>query len=187
MPVFVPSRRKFLVYCAASWSLMFSRSRSVTSRRNREFSSESRNSIVPAARPIAPVRLFAPPVQGHDTHTQRARNFALQLPLPSQIICLRQLRRDYHPRVTPGHSSLPRSRYEHLFHTTTPSIAVFWTKPACTHKRDIGLNIRPWQNDRALEAVEVSSSKTPPWGNRGGVSALGTRREGPPYRATTLS
>src|SRR5262249_31870683 len=32
MPVFVPSRRKFLVYCAASWSLMFSRSRSVTSR-----------------------------------------------------------------------------------------------------------------------------------------------------------
>jgi hypothetical protein len=48
-------------------------------------------------------------MQGHDTHTQHARNFALQLPLPRQIICLRQLRRDFHPRVPfqPGHTSLP--------------------------------------------------------------------------------
>jgi hypothetical protein len=38
-------------------------------------------------------------VQGHDTHTQRAGNFALHFPLPRQIICLRQLRRDFDPRV----------------------------------------------------------------------------------------
>jgi hypothetical protein len=31
----------------------------------------------------------------------------LQLPLPGQIICLRQLRRDFHPRVVLSHSSLP--------------------------------------------------------------------------------
>src|SRR5262249_51489631 len=110
---------------------------------------EFRNLVVPAARPIGAVRLFAPPLQGRETHTQRARNFALQLPLRRQAICLRQLRRDFHPRVPApfllSHSSLPRSRYEHLVLTTNPSIAVFWTKLACTHKRDIGLNIRPWQ------------------------------------------
>jgi hypothetical protein len=42
------------------------------------FELEFRNSVVP---PIGLVA-FAPPVQGHDTHTQRARNFALQRPLP---------------------------------------------------------------------------------------------------------
>jgi hypothetical protein len=36
---------------------------------------------------------LAPPVQGHDTHTKRARNFALQFALRRQIIRLRQLRR----------------------------------------------------------------------------------------------
>ena len=41
MPVFVPSRRKFLVYRAASLSLKFSRSSSVTSHRKCEFSSSS--------------------------------------------------------------------------------------------------------------------------------------------------
>src|SRR5262249_2636225 len=98
--------------------------------------------------------------------------------------------RDFHPRVTPGHSSLPRSRYEHLFHTTTPSIAVFWTKPACTHKRDIGLNIRPWQNDRALEAVECPIAKP-----RLGATGAGFLRSvrggsslpGSPIRAATIS
>jgi len=30
-----------------------------------------------------------PPVQGHDTHTERARNVALQFPLRRQTICLR--------------------------------------------------------------------------------------------------
>ena len=53
-------------------------------------------------------RRFAPPVQGHDTHTQRARNFALRFPLPRQIICVCQLRRDFDPGVPflLSHSSL---------------------------------------------------------------------------------
>ena len=48
--------------------------------------------------------------------------------MPRRAICLRQLLRDFHPRVPfrPDHSSLPRSRYEHLVHRTTPSTAVFW-------------------------------------------------------------
>ena len=60
MPVFIPSRRKFLVYCAASSRSIFSRSRSVTSRRNREFSSSSlaiRSSPLPdRLRPSASLR-----------------------------------------------------------------------------------------------------------------------------------
>jgi hypothetical protein len=45
-------------------------------------------------------------------------------------------------------AACPRSRYEHLVHRTTPSIAVFWTKPAGTHKRDIGLNIPPLAKEK---------------------------------------
>src|SRR5262249_22103336 len=55
-----PRAEKVLVYCAASLSLMFSRSRSVTSRRNREFSSSSvaiRSSPLPVRlRPSASLR-----------------------------------------------------------------------------------------------------------------------------------
>jgi hypothetical protein len=43
----------------------------------------------------SPKQRLAPPVQGHDTHTQRARNFALQLPLPRQTICLCEFPRDF--------------------------------------------------------------------------------------------
>jgi hypothetical protein len=66
------------------------------SPQQRIFELELSNSV-PAARRIGLIRLvcrpspkqrLAPPVQGHDTHTQRARNFALQLPLPRQMICL---------------------------------------------------------------------------------------------------
>src|SRR5262249_38727705 len=82
---------------------------------------EFSNSVVGAARSIglSPLygrhqcglrarRRLAPPVQGHDTHAKCARNFALQFALRRQIICLRQLRRDFHPRVPfPfSHSSL---------------------------------------------------------------------------------
>jgi len=31
---------------------------------------------------------LAPPVQGHDTHTERARDFAVRFSLRHQIICL---------------------------------------------------------------------------------------------------
>src|SRR5262249_15112167 len=74
---------------------------------------------------------FAPPVQGHDTHTQRARNFALQLPLPHQIFCLRQLRRDFHPRVprfTLAMAACPAAATSIGF-AAQGSIAVFWTSP----------------------------------------------------------
>jgi len=59
---------------------------------------------------------FAPPVQGHDTYTEPARDFGLQFPLRRQIICLRQLRRDFHPRVPFlfGHSSLLSPSYVRL-------------------------------------------------------------------------
>src|SRR5262245_36451231 len=112
---------------AASSSLIFSRSRSVTRRRNREFSSwSSAIRSPPPDRPIGltrlvyrlrPRRRFAPPVQGHDTHTQRARNFALRFPLRCQIICLRQLRRDFHLRVPflLSHSVLHSTSQIHLF------------------------------------------------------------------------
>jgi hypothetical protein len=50
-------------------------------------------------RPSWPRWGFAPPVQSHDTYTQRARNFALRFPLRRQIICLCQLRRDFDARV----------------------------------------------------------------------------------------
>jgi hypothetical protein len=67
-------------------------------------------------------------MQGHDTHTQHARNFALQLPLPRQIICPRQLRRDFHPRVPfkSGHASLPAA-VTSIGYIANPSNAVFWT------------------------------------------------------------
>jgi hypothetical protein len=68
----------------------------------RIFELEFGNPVVGAARAIGlarvvgrddcglnPKQRFAPPVQGHDTHTKRTRNFALQLPLRRQIICLR--------------------------------------------------------------------------------------------------
>src|SRR5262249_13840661 len=104
---------------SVSSSLIFSRSRSVTPQ-PWIFELELSNSIIPAERPIGLTRLvyrlrpswlrwrFAPPVQGHDTHTQRARNFALRFPLRRQIICLCQLRRDFDPRVPflLSHSSL---------------------------------------------------------------------------------
>ena len=68
----------------------------------RDFELEFGNPVVGAARAIGlarvvgrddcglnPKQRFAPPVQGHDTHTKRTRNFALQFPLRRQIICLR--------------------------------------------------------------------------------------------------
>jgi hypothetical protein len=38
---------------------------------------------------LNPKQRFAPPVQGHDTHTKRMRDFLSQFPLRRQIICLR--------------------------------------------------------------------------------------------------
>jgi hypothetical protein len=60
--------------------LIFSRSRSVTSRRNNEFSCWELSNWVPR---------FAPAMQGHNTHVKRARNFALPFPLRRQIVCSR--------------------------------------------------------------------------------------------------
>src|SRR5262249_2601051 len=69
-----------------------------------------------------------PPVQGYDTDAKRARNFALQLPLPGQIICLRQLRRDFHPRVVLSHSSLPVAVTSISF-TEQPRQLLFFGQP----------------------------------------------------------
>ena len=72
----------------------------------RIFELEFSNSVATAARltrltrfvcRLSPRRCLAPPVQGHDTHTERARNVALQFPSRRQFICLRQLRRDFRP------------------------------------------------------------------------------------------
>src|SRR5262249_47168131 len=113
-------------------------------------------------------------MQGHDTHTQRARNFALQLPLPRQIICLRQLRRDFHHRVTPGHSSLP---------VAVTSISLTEQPRNCCFldKRGHWAEYSPLaDDDGARGAAELSNSKPPPRGDRSGVSALDTRRSSLP-------
>ena len=74
----------------------------------RNFELEFGNPVVGAPRAIGlarvvgrddcglnPKQRFAPPVQGHDTHTKRARDVALQFALPREIVRLRQLRRDF--------------------------------------------------------------------------------------------
>ena len=63
---------------------------------------EFSNSVASGGRPVGRARVvscderglrprqrLAPPVQGHNAHAKRARNFALQFPLRRQIICLR--------------------------------------------------------------------------------------------------
>jgi hypothetical protein len=59
---------------------------------------ELERGVAPATRPIGLTRLectlrprqcFAPPVQGHDTHTKRAGNFSLQFSSRRQFICSR--------------------------------------------------------------------------------------------------
>jgi len=136
---------------------MFSRSRSVTSRRNREFFElEFGNSVVGAARPMGlfrlgghhqyglrPRRRLAPPVQGHDANAKCARNFTLRFPLRRQFICLRQLRRDFQPRVPfPfSHSSL---------HSTLPMLLpqIFCCGVGATKQRVVPC---PWQPFIALQ------------------------------------
>jgi hypothetical protein len=67
----------------------------------RIFELEFGNPVVGAARAIGRARVvgrddcglnpkqrFAPPVQGHDTHTKRTRNFALRFPLRRYDLCL---------------------------------------------------------------------------------------------------
>src|SRR5262245_37718909 len=100
-------------------------------------------------------RLPTPPVQGHDTDAKRERNFALRRPLPRQIIRLRQLRRDFDPRVALSHSSLPRSRYEHLFQNN-PVNCCFLDKPAllCTNSATSSAAICALMRTR-LGCVEV--------------------------------
>src|SRR5262249_53750553 len=123
---------------------------------------EFRNSVVPAARPIGPVRLFAPPLQGRDTHTQRARNFALQLPLRRQAICLRQLRRDFHPRVPVpfllSHSNLPAAVMSISFTQQTRQLLFFGLNLRLLTNRTLA-EYPPLADDRALEAVECPIAK----------------------------
>src|SRR5262249_4596949 len=75
-------------------------------------------------------RRFTPPVQGHDTNAKCVRNFALQFALRRQFICLRQLCRNFHPRVPfPfSHSSL---------HSTLPMLLpqIFYCALGATKQR----------------------------------------------------
>ena len=120
-----PVAPKIFGLWAASSSL--TRRRSATSRRNREISSWS--STIPSS-PLR-VRLGSSASLRHRckvmTLTPSVRAISL-CSLPRQIICPRQLRRDFHPRVPfpPGHSSLPAA-VTSIGYSATPSIAVFWT------------------------------------------------------------
>src|SRR5262245_48763099 len=56
-------------------------------------------SVGPPQRSLRRGRHFAPTMQGHDAHAERARDLALQLSLSRQIICFRELGDNFRLRV----------------------------------------------------------------------------------------
>src|SRR5262249_3114472 len=54
-------------------------------------------------------------------------------------------------------------------------------------KRCPGCDVNVFFSSPGPGGPRAATTKTPPRGDRGGALVLGTRREGPPFRATTLS
>jgi hypothetical protein len=97
-------------------------------------------------------------VQGHNAHTERARNFALQFPLPRQITCLRQFRRDLYPGVpfVSRHGGQLR-RWGNMCNSITKN-GHFASDNTCKRLRCSKVPVICWRN---LDFVVALTRKTP--------------------------